>query len=170
MKKLCTFVFALLLTNVVMGAEALKAKVTWVSDGDSFIVEKEDGSTARVRCACIDAPENDQPYGDTAKKAAIKMLKDKEILVQVVKVDKYGRIVGRIAVKQDDGKYLDYEYYMLENGHVWQFSKAYPDEKAKAIETEARKKKLGLWGTKNPVEPWEWRWRGMGQGKWHERD
>ena len=89
MKKLCTFVFALLLTNVVMGAEALKAKVTWVSDGDSFIVEKEDGSTARVRCACIDAPENDQPYGDTAKKAAIKMLKDKEILVQVVKVDKY---------------------------------------------------------------------------------
>jgi hypothetical protein len=65
----------------------------------------------------------------------------------------YGRTVAVVILP--DGWNLNHE--ISKAGCGWWFVKyAKRDEKLRAIETEARTAKRGLWADAEPVAPWEW--------------
>ena len=72
-----------------------KEKVTRVIDGDTF-------ETARrvhpVRLANVDAPEKGQPGGAGATEALRKLIGGKEVSVDTVARDSYGRSVANVRV------------------------------------------------------------------------
>jgi len=43
------------------------------------------------------------------------------------------------------------------NGYKWHFKQYSSDQEYAAAEEYARKNMIGLWGSPNPVAPWEWR-------------
>ena len=55
-----------LLFSIVMFGQALadtQGMVKKVIDGDTIVLEEENGQTFKIRLLGIDAPELDQPYG-----------------------------------------------------------------------------------------------------------
>ena len=93
MKKTALFVLCLLLA-FTLAAETIIGKVSWIYDGDSFLMQTE-GGRVQVRIWGIDAPEYKQPGGREAAKFLIGLIKDKTVSVEKVELDSYGRIVGK---------------------------------------------------------------------------
>ncbi|WP_317207943.1 thermonuclease family protein [Chryseobacterium taklimakanense] len=46
---------------------------------------------------------------------------------------------------------------LLRKGLAWHFKRYSRNSNYAQLEIDARKKKIGLWQDKNPVEPWNWR-------------
>ena len=72
-----------------------KEKVTKVIDGDTFMTDKRKNP---VRLANVDTPEKKQPGFQIAKKALEKLVKDKEVSINTVARDKYGRSVAKVKI------------------------------------------------------------------------
>ena len=72
--------------------QLVRATVIRVIDGDTFEVRIQ-GSLVRVRVIGYDAPEKDEPFGDTATKFLKALLEGREVLLEsdVQPVDRYGR-------------------------------------------------------------------------------
>lgn len=106
----------------------------------------------RIRLSGIDAPEGSMPYGKEAKDELVKLVQGKCLRVLVYTEDRYGRSVGDIYC---NGIFV--QEVMLKKGLAWHY-KAY-DRRAELSnwETEARAKRIGLWASRNPEEPWEYR-------------
>ena len=138
-----------------MGAEAKlvanAAEVIGVVDGDSITV-KIDQTDYRIRLAEIDAPEISQLWGKESKLALKEKLENKEVVIEVIDVDRYSRLVARIFL---DGRQINRE--MLEEGHAWVYLEYLRDESLLTSEALARRKKLGLWGSAEVIPPWQWR-------------
>ena len=138
-----------------MGAEAKlvanAAEVIGVVDGDSITV-KIDQTEYRIRLAEIDAPEIAQLWGKESKLALKEKLENKEVIIEVIDVDRYSRLVARIFL---DGRQINRE--MLEEGHAWVYLEYLRDESLLTSEVLARRKKLGLWGSAEAIPPWQWR-------------
>ncbi|CAN1812201.1 Uncharacterized 38.1 kDa protein [Linum perenne] len=83
----------------------------------------------RIRLRGVDAPESSMPYGKEAKEELVKLIQGKCLRVLIYDQDRYGRCVGDIYC----------------NGLFIQWEK------------QARAKRVGLWASKNPQEPWEFR-------------
>jgi endonuclease YncB( thermonuclease family) len=151
---------ALLLLSAAAGAEAVKGKVTWVDDGDSFVMILDGGREARVRIAGIDAPERRQPYSRVARRHLEEMVKDRRVTVAAYKTDVYGRLVGPVRAQ---GR--DVGLAQIEAGLAWHdvrhLSEQPPEEAGKyaRAESAARSARRGLWAWSAPVPPWEWRAR-----------
>jgi len=77
---------------------ARKEKVTNVIDGDTFETAIRKNP---VRLANVDAPEKGQPGAAQAKQALEKLIQGKEVTIETVARDKYGRSVARVKA---DGK------------------------------------------------------------------
>jgi endonuclease YncB( thermonuclease family) len=146
--------------------QSLSGKVVRVVDGDTVVLEAE-GERYRVRLGAIDAPERDQPWGESSTRSMRRILAGKEARVDYYKRDRWGRLIGYIWVTPPDcptcGSTLDAGLYQLTVGMAWHF-KRYAHEQApeqrgqyKFAETEARAKKAGLWSDPEPIPPWEWR-------------
>ena len=73
-------------------AENLTGKVISIIDGDTVTIVNNDQQT-KIRLAEIDTPEKHQPYGKKAKKALSNLIFNKEVEVEVVTIDRYGRTV-----------------------------------------------------------------------------
>ena len=73
-----------------------KEKVTKVIDGDTFMTDKRKNA---VRLANVDTPEKKQPGFQIAKKELEKLIKDKEVSIETVARDKYGRSVANVKIK-----------------------------------------------------------------------
>ena len=138
-----------------IGAEAKlvanAAEVIGVVDGDSITV-KIDQTDYRIRLAEIDAPEISQLWGKESKLALKETLENKEVVIEVIDVDRYSRLVARIFL---DGRQINRE--MLEEGHAWVYLEYLRDESLLTSEALARRKKLGLWGSAEVIPPWQWR-------------
>ena len=138
-----------------MGAEAKlvanAAEVIGVVDGDSITV-KIDQTDYRIRLAEIDAPEIAQLWGKESKLALKEKLENKEVVIEVIDVDRYSRLVARIFL---DGRQINRE--MLEEGHAWVYLEYLRDESLLTSEASARRKKLGLWRSAEVIPPWQWR-------------
>ena len=147
--------FFLSLLAMSMGAEAKlvanAAEVIGVVDGDSITV-KIDQTDYRIRLAEIDAPEISQLWGKESKLALKEKLENKEVVIEVIDVDRYSRLVARIFL---DGRQINRE--MLEEGHAWVYLEYLRDESLLTSEALARRKKLGLWGSAEVIPPWQWR-------------
>jgi len=73
--------------------QLVKATVVRVVDGDTLIVRVGQDEPVRVRVIGYDAPETNQPFGDTATKFVKALLEGREVLLEsdVQALDKYGR-------------------------------------------------------------------------------
>src|SRR5258705_12418253 len=79
------------------------ARVKSVVDGDSLFVSIAPSHELEVRLFGIDCPEGDQPYGNQAREALARLVSGREIKVEPVDPDSYGRTVAGILVGERDG-------------------------------------------------------------------
>lgn len=69
--------------------------VTWVSDGDTVTVSNASGDI-EVRFAGINAPEDDECFGDVSRDHLIDTLKDREVELEVIGTDQFGRTLAYV--------------------------------------------------------------------------
>jgi endonuclease YncB( thermonuclease family) len=159
-------IFFLLLQVLPAFAAALEGRVVHVADGDTLTVLDDQRQQHKVRLAGIDAPERGQPFGKRATTELASLTKNKRVIVDWTKADRYRRIIGVVWVTPDDCticKPLDVGLSLIEDGLAWHY-RAYERDQTiddrreyRQAETEARARKDGLWTDADPVPPWDWR-------------
>ena len=112
----------------------------------------------KIRFACIDAPERDQPGGIEARDQLKRMLSESgdRVKLNIITTDRYGRSVAEVW---NSGGFV-------QNGLV-HIGLAYPYEQykddcpnwdiVKSGEQYAQANRLGVWANPNAVKPWEYR-------------
>ena len=147
------FIFLFILVTNFTYAENLTGKVISISDGDTVIIINDYKKT-KIRLAEIDTPEKNQPYVKKAKKALSDFIFNKEVEVEVVTIDRYGRTVGKIFL---DNRNINRE--MVKAGHAWVYVKYAKDKTLFALEKNAKENQLGLWALPEGerIPPWQWR-------------
>jgi len=147
-------------------AEARSAKsIAWIDgvvehvyDGDSFRLHTGDGRDLGVRIAGIDAPERTQPFANVSRQALREAIDDREVRVAAMKVDPYGRVVGRVFVA---GRDVGLE--QLDRGLAWHFVRYDADlapaerERYAQAQRKAQTRRAGLWKQNDPQAPWLFR-------------
>ena len=128
-------------------AETLTGRVVGIADGDTITVLDASNQQHRIRLYGIDAPEKKQPFGSRAKQNLGSLAFGKDATVEWTKLDRYGRIVGKVIV---DGQ--DVGLQQLQAGLAWwyrQYAREQsPQDRAaySRAEDEARIARVGLWG------------------------
>lgn len=130
----------------------LAGTVIKVRDGDSMSFRR-DGATIDVRVFGVDSPERAQPWSARAKSFTAELAGNREVVVVVKDVDRYGRIVG--DVKLPDGRDLGRE--LVRAGLAWVYRRYTSDAELIALEADARATRRGLWSEPHPVPPWKFR-------------
>jgi endonuclease YncB( thermonuclease family) len=131
--------------------QRLTGKVVAIADGDTLTL-LVDSTQTKVRLAEIDAPESRQPWGNRSKQALATKVFGKLVTVEVLEIDRYGRTVGRVWLKNRD---INRE--MVREGHAWVYRRYLIDESLLDDENAAKAVSAGLWRLPDPVAPWEWR-------------
>ena len=131
----------------------IHGRVVRVADGDTVSILEKSGGQHTIRLYGIDAPEKDQHYGKSSRRALASMVDGKPVGVVVVDTDDYGRIVGTLYQAGDN-----INLAMINGGHAWWYRRyaAYERHLAAAEQT-ARRAKEGLWANPEAMPPWEWR-------------
>lgn len=129
--------------------QALEGICVGVSDGDSMHMELSDGERVRVRLYGIDAPEKDQEFALLARKKLGRLIYNRQIRVEVVDIDQYGRYVGKVYA---GARYVN--RFMLKEGLAWHYKHYAADDELLA-EAEARAKVAGrgIWASDAPCRP-----------------
>lgn len=136
----------------------IEGVVEHVHDGDSFRLRTADGRRFGVRIAGIDAPERTQPFANVSRRALRDAIERREVRLEAVKVDPYGRLVGRVFV---GGRDIGLE--LLDEGLAWHFARYDTDlapaerERYARAQADARAQRAGLWQQNDPVAPWLFR-------------
>ncbi len=148
-------VFIVLIT-ISHFAYATTAKVVRVYNGDTLTAEAQ-GEEIRIRLFGIDAPESGQNGGVAATRFLKRLVLEHPVNIKVIETD---RLSQAFAVVVREGKESSVNAAMIANGYAW----VNPDQcktdecpKWKAIESQARTLKLGIWSGYNLVPPWEFR-------------
>jgi endonuclease YncB( thermonuclease family) len=149
-------------------ANSLIGTVIHIHDGDTLQV-LSNKKTYKIRLLAIDAPEQDQAYGNEAKKNLSRLTLGKSVTVHWQKRDAYQRIIGQVFVQHPDCKStdckisLDINHQQVHNGAAWWY-RHYANEQSAAdaagyeqAENQARQRRIGLWAQPNPAPPWSWR-------------
>ena len=77
---------------------ARKEMVTRIIDGDTFETSSRQKS---VRLASVDAPERGAPGSAKARETLRSMIKGKQVRIETLARDKYGRSVANVYVGRD---------------------------------------------------------------------
>ncbi len=143
-----------------------------VSDGDTLTVLDEQDQQHKVRLAGIDAPERGQPFGKRAAAELTNLAKNKRVIVDWTKTDRYRRIIGVVWVAPADCSIckptLDVGLALIGDGLAWHYRTYERDQTNedrrdyRQAETGARARHAGLWTDTDPTPPWNWR-RGQGR-------
>jgi micrococcal nuclease len=147
------YALLLLLSCSILNAQRIYGKVVGITDGDTFKLLEKDSILHKVRVANIDCPERRQPFSNRAKQFTSDAIFSKEIRIEVINKDRYGRLVAHVIY--DRAYQLSAE--LVKNGYAWNYDKYSDDEILIDLENIARKKKVGLWSDPSPIPPWEWR-------------
>lgn len=139
------------------------AKILEIYDGDTVLVAAG-RSRLMIRLDSIDCPEDGQHWGDTAKYGLIKLIGGRTVHLEQHGVDDYGRTLATLYVQNANGAgWQNVNERMVTLGHAWVMRRYYDhlpnDRQAQLnrLEAWAKSKKVGLWGTQDPVPPWRWR-------------
>ena len=147
-------VFASAASAQYAAGDRIAGRVVGIQDGDTLTVLTAENRQVRIRIANIDAPEDDQPFGERSKQmlAALAFGRDADIAVD--DVDSYRRPIGRVRVGRDDVNAA-----MVRQGGAWVFARYNRDPSLVAAEAEARAARRGLWSLPESerLPPWEWR-------------
>ena len=139
-------------------SKSIEGKVVVVSDGDTVWVLLENGNRVKVRIWGIDTPEKFKSeklkrdakrchvpksviriLGKLASKKAKEKLNGRKVLVETHGIGRYGRVLGRIFVDEED-----FGLFMIRKGYACAY-RTVPSSYFEA-EREAKEKKIGLWG------------------------
>lgn len=141
-----------------------KAVVTFVQDGDTAQLKRDDGSSLNCRIDKIDAPETaktkvgkpGQPFGEESKRKLEDLIDKKEVTVRVVRPDKesYGRQFCQIEISGSD---VGLE--MVRAGAAWLYRKYSQDPTYDQAEKAAKSEKSGIWSKLLPESPENFRRR-----------
>ncbi len=152
------FLVFLIALSISVQAETLSGVVVGLADGDTLTVLDADRQQHKIRLSGIDAPEKAQPFGDRSKLHLSNLTFQKNVQVEWHKMDRYGRIVGKVIV---DG--VDVNLEQVKAGMAWWY-RDYAKEQSKEDrslyehhELMAKLHRTGLWNDKNPTPPWDWR-------------
>ena len=172
-------VFGLLLAGQALVAQtAVTGKVIRVTSGDTFTLldvrqrpytEQDvvdpwgfgeeldldpppDETPTIIHLAEIDAPEKNQPYGDTSRQKLAAKLLGRVVRVTYFEKDRFNNIVGTVNL---DDRWINAE--VLAEGCAWHDKRYSDDDELDTAEQQARAQRLGLWAEAQPVPPWEWR-------------
>jgi endonuclease YncB( thermonuclease family) len=147
-----------ILSSISINAKELLGLVIKVTDGDTITILNTNKEQFKIRLSGIDAPESTQAFGNVSKQSLSELVAGKVVTVDYNKRDKYGRIIGKVLLEDND---INLE--QVKRGLAWHY-KQY--EREQDIEDRsfyaqeeylARKDRLGLWNDKNPIAPWEYR-------------
>lgn len=130
-------------------------KVISVVDGDTIGLRPGGGQLYQIDLDRIDAPESDQPHGETSKRFLSDLLLNKSVEIQYRGKSTHNKVTGIVYVKTPKGM-VDANLTMVRNGMAWHL----PDDQTPAYVTgaeSARKEKRGLWADANPIDPADWR-------------
>jgi endonuclease YncB( thermonuclease family) len=133
-------------------------RIVGVIDGDTVDLLTDSRVLIRVRLSGIDAPEKKQAFGNVAKRALSDLAFNRTALVIGHKLDRFGRLVGKISVAG-----TDVNLRLVQLGLAWHFKKyereQEPVDRQRYAQAElgARAKRVGLWADKEPVAPWDFR-------------
>ena len=137
-------------------AEALKAEVLSIGDGDTIRV-RQGGRAITVRLACIDAPETAQsPYGRQARSYLQQRLPiGREVILHVKTTDRYGRTVAEVISD------ININLAMVEDGQAFVYRQYLGGCDAKEYldaEFRASRHRYGVWQVEGGItRPWEFR-------------
>lgn len=160
---------ALFLLAFSATAGAWPGRVVGVHDADTIVVERQDGSRAKIRLFGVDAPEiqlpgrwKTQPYARVATKFVQAMLlgDSDETAVTIFEMGKsYDRVVGAV-IQLENG--LTVQEELLRAGLAWvdprYCRKSIPEcEYWFGLQAVARENGVGLWQDPDAIPPWEWR-------------
>ena len=134
-----------------------------VYDGDSYEFAGLMPPGKAGREEGIDAPEKrtlyvsvEQRYGQQAADSVRSIIRGREITYTVYGIDRYNR--PRVSVYIEGQPIAE---IALARGWAWYYSPnklpSVTKRKYKALERDAKKKKLGLWADKKPIRPAAWR-------------
>ena len=115
------------------------ASVASVIDGDTVDLSVS-GRTIRTRLHGMDAPESGEPYSTVARTFLRVMVFSRTVQVVGTDIDRYGRLVARIAV---DGK--DASEAMVSAGLACTFHQYAKEPALDLAMSRARASKLGFW-------------------------
>jgi micrococcal nuclease len=149
---------ALLGVSSVSYAQSLNCpcRVVEVLAGDTVYIENHSRSSRKVWMAGIDAPQLTQLYGEQSRRNLSELLLGKNVELETIQRDRYGRITARLI---KDGQ--DINLQQIKDGYAWYYreedglSDSLKDRYFQA-EQEARKNTLGLWESR-AIPPWEYR-------------
>ncbi|WP_317193474.1 thermonuclease family protein [Olleya sediminilitoris] len=131
----------------------IHGKVVGIMDGDTFKLLLSDSTTVKIRLANIDCPEKKQPFSTKAKQFVSNAIFNKNVTVQVLKKDRYRRLIANVFY----GDSINLNHQLVENGLAWHYVKYSKDTILQSLEDKAKKDKLGLWQDPNSISPWQWR-------------
>lgn len=140
-------------------AEALKAEVLSIGDGDTIRV-RQGGRAITVRLACIDAPETAQsPYGRQARSHLQQRLPiGREVILDVKTTDRYGRTVAEVIEVISD---ININLAMVEDGQAFAYRQYLDGCDAKEYldaEFRASRHRYGVWQVEGGItRPWDFR-------------
>ncbi len=131
----------------------VEGNVVAITDGDTFKLLTKDSTLIKVRIANIDCPERKQPFSKRAKQFTSLQVYDKEVKLEFLKKDRYGRHICNVIYNDS----LSLSKELLKNGMAWHYVKYSNDSTLQVLENYARLNKIGLWQDPNAIPPWEWR-------------
>ena len=129
------FILSIFLIHNVC-AENLTGKVISIADGDTVTIVNNHQQT-KIRLAEIDTPEKNQPYGKKAKRALSDFIFNKNVQIEVVTIDRYGRTVGKIFLGNQN---INKE--MVKAGYAWVYVKYAKDKTLFDLEKNAKENQL----------------------------
>ena len=147
---------AMLLPSPRATAEALRAVVVSVGDGDTIRVRR-DSAILTVRLACIDAPETAQrPYGEQARRQLRQSLPvGQPVMLEIKTTDRYGRSVAEVF----SGGNINLA--MVSAGQAFAYRQYLSGCNAKAYleaEAVASRQRRGVWQVTGGItRPWDFR-------------
>ena len=124
-----------------------------VIDGDT-VSGNYLGKVIKIRLAEIDAPEMKQNFGTQSKRCLKIIINNsyRPITFKLKEKDRYQRSVGWLF---SEDKNLNKE--MVLKGCAWVYDRYAEDRSFFEAQDFAKKNKLGLWKTEDPIKPWIWR-------------
>ncbi len=152
------FLLAYLVATTVASAATFSGRVVSIADGDTLTILDAQHQQHKIRLQGIDAPESRQSFGKVSKHNLSSLVAGRDVIIEYVKFDRYGRAVGKVLVSG-----VDANLEQVRAGLAWVYTdyegELTPSDRSlyRAAERQARSLHAGLWAESNPLPPWVFR-------------